>query len=196
MPPLEPMPIRTVGQRFKFIIALMATRKYRFYDDWIVDVPDVFGRLRHIKIPKGRETDLASFPAWLPAAMNILAIWLLHQHIVWLIIALFMIARINRVIFNPIGLALIPGLVHDELYCQHRLIEIDDNGNEIGYYMDQCTLWQADDVFRRLHLWVNDMPLLATITWLGLSSASFIAWNRYRKKDAKPAPDIEPPPSV
>ena len=171
MPPLEPLPIRTVGKSFKYWIALRAKRRFRFSEDWYVRLPD--GEI--VVIPEGEETDGASFPWWGMAVVSLLLIYSVDNR-VYLVASLLLLAAALKVMFAPLGLALVPGVVHDYLY-KHHCLRLADGGS----YMKGCTLAQADDLFKRIHLHCNDMMLLAFVTWLGLRAGSWAVWVQHRK---------------
>lgn len=196
MPPVIPLRIETVGKQHKHWITLTHSRRHVFEKDWTFMLPTGDS----VYIPEGFETDGASFPWWLPAALSLLGAiiiplfapllltWLLALFdyesslivktgmITTLVIWLIGVAALQRMILNPLGIALIPGVLHDYLYKHHYLLRPDGTK-----HMEKCTWWEADDLFKRVHVQVNDMWFIGWLTYKFLRLGSWFVWRRYRK---------------
>lgn len=81
-------------------------------------------------------------------------------------------------LFNPMGIFMVPGLVHDYAY-RHQKIVLTDEGhifNPIQKY------W--DDIFRQISTEVNGMPVCSYAAWTALRIFGSSAWKKNRKLQA------------
>jgi hypothetical protein len=95
------------------------------------------------------------------------------------------IPRIFWAILSPVGLLLIPGLIHDYGYKYDQLWEVDDNYNISAFRVKAGrNFW--DKMFKDVGNQVNGFSLVDTIAWLGVSLGGHFAWKKHRKIDVKP----------
>ena len=94
------------------------------------------------------------------------------------------IPRIFWFLFNPIGILLIPGLIHDYAYKYDQLWEIDngvikpyDKGGE------DSKRHRWDRLFWAVGVHVNGLRSLTFIAWLAIKIGGWVAWNKHRKKN-------------
>ncbi len=90
------------------------------------------------------------------------------------------IPRLFWSILSPVGLFLIPSLIHDYAYKNDQLLSLSDDGDTILYkpnagraFWDRLFLNIANDVI--------GVAILNFIAWLLLRIFGYIAWNKYRK---------------
>ncbi len=86
-------------------------------------------------------------------------------------------------VLSPIGLLLIPGLIHDFGYRYDYLWARD--ADEILYKYGKGRgqhFW--DTIFRSVGKEVNGMAVIDTIAWATLALAGWWAWNGNRKRNA------------
>jgi len=83
-------------------------------------------------------------------------------------------------LLSPTGLLFIPGLFHDFGYKYNKWI--DENDRDICVGAGQKFF---DDQFRRLGVYINDMPILDKVAFVALRGFGFIAWNNHRKEEIK-----------
>lgn len=107
------------------------------------------GKKREIYIPKGFIFDGASIPRWL---------W-------WLL--------------QPMGILLIPGLIHDYAY-RHRCLKDTKGGIK---FSDDRRYW--DKVFREVSIDVNRCKFISYAAWLALWIFGGFAWRKNRKLEAE-----------
>ena len=85
-------------------------------------------------------------------------------------------------ILSPVGLLLIPGLVHDYSYQFGKLLQVQPDGSETDYHTD----WKRADwdrLFYDVGLQVNGIWLLSFIAWLGVRVGGRGIWCRHRETD-------------
>ena len=97
------------------------------------------------------------------------------------------IPRIFWAILSPVGLLLIPGLIHDYGY-RFNLIWQKTATGEIAPYMEDVGQKDWDDLFRRVGVQVNGFAIIDYIAWLGLRIGGCFAWNKHREADQTPVP--------
>ncbi len=86
-------------------------------------------------------------------------------------------------LLSPVGLLLIPGLIHDYAYRYNRLLQLDANGDRIPYTEGRGRdYW--DELFFKVSIEVNGLPVLSLIAWFALFIGGWAAWNKYRKGQA------------
>jgi len=81
---------------------------------------------------------------------------------------------------SPVGLLLIPGLIHDYGYKYDQLWQVDKYGTiTTCFETSKRKLW--DDLFRSVGKQVNGFSFIDSIAWTGLRLGGFLAWNKHRK---------------
>ena len=89
---------------------------------------------------------------------------------------------------SPVGLLLIPGLIHDYAYKENKLIGIKEEENEEGIVerveviIDGKTKWDWDRLFRDVAIEVNGFLIGLWLAWLLLTVFGWVAWWKYRGK--------------
>jgi len=87
-------------------------------------------------------------------------------------------------VLSPIGLLLIPGLIHDFGY-RYDYLWIKDSNEELGYkkvkIKDGQKKWDA--MFYRVGKKVNGMQLINGLAWTALSTMGCFAWRANRKRN-------------
>jgi hypothetical protein len=84
-------------------------------------------------------------------------------------------------ILSPVGLLLIPGLIHDYAYENNELISID-NGNRTPY-MKGAGRIKWDNLFKKVAVDVNGFTLINRVAWFFLILFGWYSWNKHRKMD-------------
>jgi hypothetical protein len=84
-------------------------------------------------------------------------------------------------ILSPVGLLLIPGLVHDYAYKYKELICIEKGKRSAYMRGSKRTKW--DNLFKRIAVDVNGFALINRVAWLFLILFGWHAWNKQRKLD-------------
>jgi hypothetical protein len=84
-------------------------------------------------------------------------------------------------LLSPVGLLLIPGLIHDYAYRHDYLIAVDENGNRFKYKQEAGRKYW-DELFRKVGLDVNGLSLIDMLAWLALALFGWRAWNQRRKE--------------
>lgn len=85
-------------------------------------------------------------------------------------------------ILSPVGLLLIPSLLHDYAYQYNQLIALNDNGERVTYESGAGRAYW-DTLFRDVALDVNGIAITSILAWLGVTLFGWIAWRSHRKKD-------------
>lgn len=86
-------------------------------------------------------------------------------------------------ILNPIGLLLIPGLIHDYGYKYDQLWQLGDDG-EVTPYGAKAGKPFWDKLFLDVGKDVNGFDLINAIAWLAVAIGGEGAWNGHRKRGA------------
>jgi hypothetical protein len=98
------------------------------------------------------------------------------------------IPRIFWGILSPVGLLLIPGLIHDYGYKYNQLWELTDEGQVRPYpgagQEPDKVFW--DKLFREVAKDVNGFWLINAVAWLAVAVGGNGTWRRHREVDAKP----------
>ena len=81
-----------------------------------------------------------------------------------------------RVLFDPFGVALLPGIAHDYAIRHRHLLAPDRS------VIDVPTRAEADEYFRRLTCEVNAMPGYARLLWVATRLGSWVAWRRWARE--------------
>ena len=97
------------------------------------------------------------------------------------------ILRIFWFLLSPVGLLLIPGLIHDYGYRYDQIWQKNANG-EIEPYMKEAGRKAWDDHFRTVGLQVNGFAGIDFIAWLGLRIGGCFAWHKHRQTNESPVP--------
>ena len=84
-------------------------------------------------------------------------------------------------LLSPVGLLLIPGLIHDYGYRYNGIYSLDENNNSVW---DETISTQSawDELFKGIANEVNNIPILNELAKLGLWLGGFKAWNAWRNK--------------
>ena len=95
------------------------------------------------------------------------------------------IPRVLWAFLNPVGLLLIPGLIHDYGYRHRQLWKIDEDRKEVVPYMmfegQKKTHW--DRLFWMVGKQVNGMKFINLAAFLAVYLAGYGAWKKNRKKE-------------
>ena len=82
-------------------------------------------------------------------------------------------------LLSPVGLLLIPGLIHDYGYKFDLLWQVKENGT-VTQYLNKSSRKRWDDLFRSVGRQVNGFSVIDSLAWLGLRFGGFIAWKKHR----------------
>ncbi|RLI66358.1 MAG: hypothetical protein DRO67_01245 [Candidatus Asgardarchaeum californiense] len=104
----------------------------------------------HIYIPAGFVTDFASIPR---------PFWPL---------------------LSPVGIMMIPGLMHDWYYRNNYFLSMDDNGTVHKVFVGLGRKY-ADSAFKKVGKEVNGMVVPNVVAWVVLDLCGWFPWKRYRK---------------
>ena len=83
-------------------------------------------------------------------------------------------------IVSPVGVLLIPGLVHDYAYKYATLLR-ENKKDTMGVISQK----KADEIFRDINIGVNGIYLMNYLAYWSLRIFGFLAWNKHRKVNAK-----------
>jgi len=83
-------------------------------------------------------------------------------------------------LLSPVGLLLIPGLIHDYGYKFDQLWQVNKDGT-LTPFLGKSGRKVWDDLFRSVGQQVNGFSFIDTLAWSGLRVGGFIAWNKHRK---------------
>jgi hypothetical protein len=99
------------------------------------------------------------------------------------------IPRILWGILSPVGLLLIPGLIHDYAYRHDQLWKIDKDGDIIPYKKNKGrAFW--DEIFFKVSLKVNGLVLINILAWIALTLFGSCTWKEHRKNHKEPVKPI------
>jgi hypothetical protein len=87
-------------------------------------------------------------------------------------------------ILSPVGLLMIPGLIHDYGYRYDQLWQVIDG--EIFPYKIGAKKVYWDGLFKKTGKEVNGFALINYVAWLGVKLGGWQKWNEYRAEDQKP----------
>ncbi|MFQ5946498.1 MAG: DUF1353 domain-containing protein [Anaerolineae bacterium] len=93
------------------------------------------------------------------------------------------IPRLFWSILSPVGLLLIPGLIHDYAYKFDELLSRNSAG-ELENYMENAGRHYWDRLFRDVAIQVNGFWVINHIAWLALVAFGCFAWNSSRKAES------------
>lgn len=157
MPVLRPVAIPTKSQPLWVRIWRWITwvRRWSLVNDWhyeMVDPESKEGDRRlHVIIPKEFRFDGASIPR---------PLWGL---------------------LSPIGLLLVPGLLHDYAYRYDYLWVQDQTTGEIYRFREGAGQKYWDKLFREVGTDVNGMAIIDMLAWAALAAFGSFAWKKNRK---------------
>ena len=80
---------------------------------------------------------------------------------------------------SPIGVLLMPGLVHDWVYKHQRLMLSSDHTS----YSKTFNQKECDIMFRDLAIDINGFVVINHMAYYALRLFGFLAWNKHRKHD-------------
>ena len=90
------------------------------------------------------------------------------------------IPRLLWGIISPVGLLLIPSLIHDYAYEFDQLIGINEEGERFTYQQGAGrSYW--DNLFKEVAFDVNGIALTSFLAWLAVVLVGWIAWYFHRK---------------
>jgi hypothetical protein len=155
MPKLTPIPIPTKQQSLCVRIWrwIFWVRRWTIIEDWHFDMLDHEGKRREVIVPAGFRFDGASIPR---------PLWGL---------------------LSPIGLLLVPGLLHDFAYRYDYLWVVDPTTGEIHRFGEGAGRKHWDAMFRRVGTDVNGMALIDMLAWAALGLGGSFAWRGNRRKN-------------
>lgn len=90
------------------------------------------------------------------------------------------IPRVMRSLLAPVGILLIPGLLHDYAYRYDRLMTVYGTGYKIGAGQ---AYW--DKLFREVGEDVNGMGIVDAIAWAAVKVGGKATWDAYRRGDSE-----------
>jgi len=97
------------------------------------------------------------------------------------------IPRIFWFLLSPVGLLLIPGLIHDYGYRFDQLWQKNAN-NEIEPFMKEAGREAWDDLFKAVGIQVNGFAGIDFVAWIGLRLGGCFAWHKHRQRNEIPVP--------
>ncbi len=156
MPNLRPVPIPIKNKSYweRVLAWIFDIRRWELTQNWYFQFKDDEGDDLKIVLHKGFIFDGASIPR---------PLWAL---------------------LSPVGLLLLPGLIHDYGYKYDQLWRIVDE--EIFPYKYKAGRDYWDDLFKKIGAEVNGFALINYIAWLGVKLSGGCAFKKYREKDEKP----------
>ena len=93
------------------------------------------------------------------------------------------IPRTFRWLLSPVGLLLIPGLIHDYAYLHDRL-QVRDAAAGLVAYSPNAGRAHWDWLFRQVAIQVNGFTVINTLAWGALRIAGWVAWGKRRRMAA------------
>ena len=99
------------------------------------------------------------------------------------------IPRVFWAILSPVGLLLIPGLIHDYGYRFDQIWRISASG-QIEPYMENAGRKAWDDLFQAVGIQVNGFALIDSIAWVGVRIGGCFAWYKHRQENEIPEPPV------
>ena len=84
-------------------------------------------------------------------------------------------------ILSPVGLLLIPGLIHDFAYRFDFLLEQPSDGGPLKKYRPDSGRRFWDRLFRDVAIEVNGFKIINSIAWVALRIGGRWAWNKRRR---------------
>ncbi len=99
------------------------------------------------------------------------------------------IPRIFWAVLSPVGLLLIPGLIHDYGYRFNQIWQKSADG-QIKPYMVDAGRKAWDDLFQSVGIQVNGFALIDFIAWVGVRIGGCFAWHKHRQENEIPQPPV------
>ncbi|MGD8991764.1 MAG: DUF1353 domain-containing protein [Desulfobacterales bacterium] len=99
------------------------------------------------------------------------------------------IPRIFWAILSPVGLLLIPGLIHDYGY-RYKQLWFKNVSGQIEPYLKDAGRKVWDDLFREVGIYVNGFAIIDFIAWIGVRVGGGFAWCKHRKENEIPKPPV------
>lgn len=99
------------------------------------------------------------------------------------------IPRIFWAVLSPVGLLLIPGLIHDYGYRFNQIWQKSADG-QIRPYMVDAGRKAWDDLFQSVGIQVNGFALIDFIAWVGVRIGGCFAWHKHRQENEIPQPPV------
>jgi len=99
------------------------------------------------------------------------------------------IPRIFWAVLSPVGLLLIPGMIHDYGYRYNQLWCKNASG-QIEPYMENAGRKAWDDFFQEVGMQVNGFALIDFIAWVGVRIGGCFAWRKHRQENEIAQPPI------
>lgn len=96
------------------------------------------------------------------------------------------IPRLFWFLLSPVGLLLIPALIHDYGYRYDQLWKKDENGQIVAFQKNAGRRYW-DKLFRNVGEEVNGFAVIDSIAWLGVRLGGSCNWKKHRRTNAPPA---------
>ena len=96
------------------------------------------------------------------------------------------IPRLFRTFLSPVGILLLPGLVHDFAYRYDYLLEQSEPGPPYTLYRKGVGRAAWDRLFREMSTEINGSPVFNWVIWLALRIGGWWSWGKKRKNPVKP----------
>jgi len=81
---------------------------------------------------------------------------------------------------SPIGILLIPGLIHDYIYKNEFLEEFNDSGYIVNVLIHRRL---ADAIFLQVGKYINGVIGIDYVAWFFVRLFGWHAWNKHRKEE-------------
>ncbi len=163
MPSLRPLPIpvKDYDLFMRIAIWLFHIRRWELIDNWhFIYESKEDNATVEIVLPKEFEFDGASIPRPLWAFLS------------------------------PVGLLLVPGLIHDYGYKYNQLWQKDSNGEIVPYKKDSKREdW--DELFRQVGEQINGMVGIDFVAYLGVKYFGNGPWKKHRQAGLEPTKPVE-----
>lgn len=78
---------------------------------------------------------------------------------------------------SPVGVLLIPGLIHDWLYAKEQFMKPH------GEKSEKMTRKECDEIFRDVAIEINGFKYINWIAYGALRPFGWVAWNKHRRND-------------
>lgn len=88
-------------------------------------------------------------------------------------------------VLSPVGLLLVPGLIHDYGYKYQQVWKVGEDGSPEPYGKGE-TKEYWDDLFKTVGENVNGFSLVNVIAWFAVAIGGDSSWNRHRENEMVP----------
>jgi len=95
------------------------------------------------------------------------------------------IPKFLRMFFSPVGILLLPGILHDFGYKNRFLLLVNDITGETCKTMESYARWDWDILFRDVAIQVNGFEIINRGARFALVIFGGFAWRGHRKNDTK-----------